>query len=547
MARIVTATLFVWSLLWSTGGWTDVCPDDSYKLTTQSEVNELGRIGCDTVAGDLSIIDSGDIYNLEPLAVIDEIQGVLTVSGNTALLNLDGLVNVVMAGSVVVESNTIMTNIDGLGGLRQVGALTVSSNPKLRDIEGLARLVTASGDVTLASNPSLTNLAGLESLVRVGGAFAIEENASLTNVDGLSSLVLIGSALTIKDNIALRSIEGLAKLKAVTTFTVSGTASSGGSISPASQEVLPESAAQFLLSAAAGFYFTSATGTCPPGSFDGTTYTSGSITADCSVVANFTTVPTFIVTASAGLGGAITPSTRSVEEGGTASFTVSPDDGFSFSTIGGTCPRGRLSATTYVSGEIKADCSVTVSFSANNPSGYCSSTPPEVVCDPSADGRVNPGGTMDSWAAKTWGFVNTPIPNGKIVAFPFLANGGASNAEALMEFSNNMPDLSTSGYTWKGWFSETPGGAVLNDNNQYCRRYSPNPNPQQMRWSQSSSPNKYSCNLGQAERVLYFNMGVGCYEEIMASIPEDERLCTVGAPFPGVGGYSVYYIKAYPR
>jgi len=267
-----------------------------------------------------------------------------------------------------------------------------------------------------------------------------------------------------------------------------------------------------------------------------------------SVGCPITTTTSYTVTASARTGGSISPSgPRPVEEGGTLSFTITAGENYSFSTIGGTCPKGTTSGSTYITGAITGDCSVIANFTANTTSGYCSGTPSGVVCDPSADGRVNPGGTMDSWVAKTWGFVNTPIPNGKIVAFPFLANGGASNAEALMEFSNNMPDLSTSGYTWKGWFSETPGGAVLNDNNPYCRRYSPNPNPQQVRWSQSSSPNRYSCNLGQAERVLYFNMEVGCYEEIMASTPEDERLCTVGTPFPGVGGYSVYYIKAYPR
>ncbi|GIR70791.1 MAG: hypothetical protein CM15mP74_20420 [Halieaceae bacterium] len=41
-----------------------------------------------------------------------------------------------------------------------------------------------------------------------------------------------------------------------------------------------------------------------------------------------------------------------------------------------------------------------------------------------------------------------------------------------MEFSNNMPDLTATGYYWKGWFSETPGGAVLNNNDSKCRKYS---------------------------------------------------------------------------
>jgi len=47
--------------------------------------------------------------------------------------------------------------------------------------------------------------------------------------------------------------------------------------------------------------------------------------------------------------------------------------------------------------------------------------------------------------------------------------------------------------------------------------------------------------------VLYFNMGVGCYEEVLADKPLSERNCTVGEPFPGIGGYGAYYVKVYPR
>ena len=81
---------------------------------------------------------------------------------------------------------------------------------------------------------------------------------------------------------------------------------------------------------------------------------------------------------------------------------------------------------------------------------------------------------------------------------------------------------------------------MLNNNDSYCRKYSPNPNPQQMKWSQSATPNRFACNLGQSERVLYFNMAVDCYEELSTG-------CTVGVPFSGIGGYNAYYVKVYPR
>lgn len=169
MARLAYQTIFLCFLFYSAGGWGYNCADENYALLLQSEVDSLGASGCDLITGDLVIKDSPDIYNLEPLAAIDEIQGALTVSGNTTLLNLDGLINVAVAGSVLIDNNSIMTNIDGLGGLRQVENLKISSNPRLRDIEGLAKLSTVSGNMTLSSNPLIQNLAGLESLIRVGG------------------------------------------------------------------------------------------------------------------------------------------------------------------------------------------------------------------------------------------------------------------------------------------------------------------------------------------------------------------------------------------
>ena len=92
----------------------------------------------------------------------------------------------------------------------------------------------------------------------------------------------------------------------------------------------------------------------------------------------------------------------------------------------------------------------------------------------------------------TWGFENTPIPNGKVVAYrtSFLANAGAGNGEGIMEFSNNMPDLTARVATpgKGGSLVKTPGGARHEQQQFLLQEDSANPNPQQMRWSQSSEP-----------------------------------------------------------
>ena len=75
-------------------------------------------------------------------------------------------------------------------------------------------------------------------------------------------------------------------------------------------------------------------------------------------------VPVFTVTASAGAGGSINPSgAQTVNEGSPASFTVTPDTGYTAdAAVGGTCPQGSWNGSIYTTGAIKADCSVSFSF-----------------------------------------------------------------------------------------------------------------------------------------------------------------------------------------
>ena len=215
------------------------CADANYNLTTQEEVNALGVTGCDLVTGDLVVADSPDIYNLEPLVALARIEGALRITGNTALLNLDGLLNIARAGSVEISDNAIMTNIDGLIGLVQAGALTISTNPDLGNLDGLGKLVSVTGDMTIDNNPLIENLDGLGRLIRVGGVLTIEANDGLQDIDGLANMTQIGTALTIKDNIALTNVQGLSGLRAIAEVFASASALEGGSISPPAQQVLP--------------------------------------------------------------------------------------------------------------------------------------------------------------------------------------------------------------------------------------------------------------------------------------------------------------------
>ena len=71
----------------------------------------------------------------------------------------------------------------------------------------------------------------------------------------------------------------------------------------------------------------------------------------------------YVVSANAGSGGAVEPASRRVAPGGTATFLVTPALGFEqVDQVLGSCPAGRWSGSSYVTGEIRADCSLSFQF-----------------------------------------------------------------------------------------------------------------------------------------------------------------------------------------
>lgn len=140
---------------------------------------------------------------------------------------------------------------------------------------------------------------------------------------------------------------------------------------------------------------------------------------------------------------------------------------------------------------------------------------------------------LGSFYEPTWGLYQQRIPAGEVVSFSFTAD--AVGQRGIIEFTNNMPNLAASGYAFKAWFSEEPGGEVLY-NDPYCKSYSYDPNPLQMKWNQASIETRWSCNLGYSISTLYFNMEVGCFE----GVGNDK--CEVGSDY-----FRDYFVRVYPR
>jgi hypothetical protein len=145
----------------------------------------------------------------------------------------------------------------------------------------------------------------------------------------------------------------------VVTYAVTPSAGAGGSISPAAaQAVIQGTTTSFTITPDAGYSINTVSG-CG-GSLSGNTYTTGTITGNCTVTASFS-ILTYTVTPSAGAGGSISPATaQSVSHGTSTSFTITPDSGYAIGTVTG-CG-GSLAGNTYTTGAITGSCSVSATF-----------------------------------------------------------------------------------------------------------------------------------------------------------------------------------------
>ncbi len=175
-----------------------------------------------------------------------------------------------------------------------------------------------------------------------------------------------GSAVTSTVTLdASRSCQ--AQFTAAPVYQVTASVSGGhGGVSPDTQAVEAGGSPVFALLPAAGYRVGAVSGTCG-GTLDevGGTFTTSPVHADCTVVVHFV-ANLHEVVAVAGAGGAVAPAQQSVIEGGNASLAVSPLPGFHVDAIGGTCASGSLSGSSYVSGAVVDDCTITVAFAPNS-------------------------------------------------------------------------------------------------------------------------------------------------------------------------------------
>ena len=143
----------------------------------------------------------------------------------------------------------------------------------------------------------------------------------------------------------------------ISSFDVTAAAGAHGSIDPTTQAVAAGATAQVTVTPDAGYRIDTVDG-CG-GSLAGSVYTTGAIGAACTVTATFAR-RSYTVTASAGQGGTIAATSATVEFGGTATFAITPTEGYDIASVAG-CG-GTLVDSSYTTGAIAAACTVSASF-----------------------------------------------------------------------------------------------------------------------------------------------------------------------------------------
>ncbi len=180
------------------------------------------------------------------------------------------------------------------------------------------------------------------------------------------------------------------------------------------------------------------------GTLSGSTYTTGAISANCTVTASFVALQ-YTVTAAPGSDGTMLPSSATVKFGGTTTFTVKPSSEYAVSSVTG-CG-GTLSGSTYTTGAISANCTVTADFSAAFTwvGGSDTTDAAGVYGTRGVAAAANVPGSRD--AGVTW-----TDADGNLWMFGGFAGYASSVSTAAGNFLNDLWEYSPSSgeWTWVG-------------------------------------------------------------------------------------------------
>jgi Divergent InlB B-repeat domain len=142
------------------------------------------------------------------------------------------------------------------------------------------------------------------------------------------------------------------------SFQVNASVDQGGAVDVTKVTVAEGKTASFRFTPNIGYNIKSVTG-CN-GSLSGTTYTTGTVTADCTVNANFV-LNTYTLTVTTNAGGSFTIQDSMPEHGAITRVVALPDAGYGVESFSG-CGRGATDYSVYTTSPITANCTVVLMF-----------------------------------------------------------------------------------------------------------------------------------------------------------------------------------------
>lgn len=247
-------------------------------------------------------------------------------------------------------------------------------------------------------------------------------------------------------------------------------------------------------------------------------------------------VTTYEISVTAGTGGTVAPTNATVSAGGTTTFTVTPNAGYTITGVTG-CG-GSLSGSTYTTGAVNASCSVTASFSAAFTwvSGSSSTDANGVYGTQGVAAAANVPGSRDGGA--TW-----TDPSGNLWLFGGFAGYNSALNPPTGKFMNDLWEYSPSSgeWTWVGGSNTPCSQAVYGTQGVAAAANLPGPRSATTTWTDSSG-NVWLFGGGGCDNTGAFVL----YDDVWKFSPPNGEWTWVGGSTANYanGVYGTEYVPA---
>ncbi len=241
---------------------------------------------------------------------------------------------------------------------------------------------TGTGTGTVTSNETTNPKINCGSVC--GAIYNAGENVTLIATPGTNSEFSgwdgAGCSGTSSCTILMNESKAVTAIFTKNKFTVTPIFDEHGTMNPSTPQLVNSGATvQFTITPNSGYRIQSVSGSCG-GTLNGNTYTTNPVTTDCDVRVVFAS-NVINISASAGPGGSISPTSATVNYGETVEFIVTPDDTYHISSVTG-CgvtkktgqaagakkkkkPKITAASETYITAPITETCTVTATFAIN--------------------------------------------------------------------------------------------------------------------------------------------------------------------------------------